>query len=286
MKLYSFQDKNLQLLTFHWLDDDSGVQKYDFELYQLYYNPTSGLLEEPASPMITKMNWTTLEDFPVVTVNTTGMYSLRVKVYDVAGNVAQARANALVDLDSTISISQSSPPKLRIENANADSDYTWITTDPGTQINITWDGHFVNQVHKEKNLLAEVAPANLGANVKMLEDEWSNRSMDAIPNNQGITAFRYAHELGHGVNQIDSPRVWTSAPDTEGRTAITLATAMQEGHSVKVWVEAADFIDNKRTDSTVAHFDSSPPSVTRVSFLGDTNGGMYPFSSRCVHGIV
>ena len=151
------------------------------------------------------------------------------------------------------------------------------------QLNVTWSGHFVNKVHMDKNLLAKVAKANVAKGVKMLEDIRNNRSATGVPNNHGITAFRYAYEQGLGVTTRTSARVFTEAPNVEGRVIVTLQSALQEGHSVKVWVEATDFIGNNVTDATEAHFDSSPPTVSSVKFLGEAVNGLYPFSSECVH---
>ncbi|VDI63697.1 fibroblast growth factor receptor 3 [Mytilus galloprovincialis] len=172
------------------------------------------------------------------------------------------------------------------------SNYNWQTTPNNlqtTKLMIQWENHFINEVHENGHFLAKVQDytPRLSDDVKrfdykkiesQFDDDEGNRTKEEIPNINSIVRF----EIYHGAPNTFTPtNGWQNVlPLKENQSIVLNGVNIRDGDSYQIWVRAHDVMGNKKTDSTVVHFDNSPPQVYTPTFEKNVDDGKFPFSSR------
>ncbi|XP_071153801.1 uncharacterized protein [Mytilus edulis] len=281
-----------------WYDGDlSGVKRYAFEVWRMEFSLDYLVLREPdiltdynpVPEFITEI-LASNNTFPEYEPKEPGVYSTILEVADKANNSRYVRRIAIFDRTSEISII--SKNRLFVLSASNHSDYSWQTTPNNLQtttLMIQWENHFINEVHENGHFLARVQDytPRLSDNVKrvdykeiepQLDDNEGSRTKDEILNINSI--IRY--EIYHGTPNTFTPsNGWQNIlPLQENQSIILNGVNIRDGDSYQVWVRAHDVMGNNKTDSTIVHFDHSPPLVYTPTFTKNVNGGQFPFSSR------
>ncbi|WAQ93656.1 hypothetical protein MAR_006127 [Mya arenaria] len=204
-----------------------------------------------------------------------GMYSVLLKVSDMANNSRIARRFVLYDDTSVISVSNEMDKKLYISSAVEETGYAWQTPsnsdDNIVTVNVRWDGHFANKLHEDGKFLAEIEKyptqfkeieddgilMSLKFVADTLDDDEGKRTRKAITNYHGIIKFEVAYD------QSPSEEVpttgWTVIPLQE---SVSTQRILEDGDRLRVWVRATDVMGNTNTDSTFMRIDGSPPFIS------------------------
>ncbi|VDI69608.1 fibroblast growth factor receptor 3 [Mytilus galloprovincialis] len=280
-----------------WSDRDlSVVKRYAFEVWKMEYSLDYSVLREPdiltdynpVPEFITEV-LASNNAFPEYEPKGPGVYSTILEVADRANNSRYVRRIAIFDKSSEISIKSSY--RLFVSSASNQSNFSWQTT-PNSQQTTTlivqWENHFINEVHENGHFLARVQDytprlSDEGKRVdyKKIESQFDDydgsRTKNEISNINSIVRF----EINHGTpSTIPPTNGWENIfPLTENKSIVLSGVNIRDGDPYQVWVRAHDVMGNEKTDSTVVHFDHSPPLVYPPTFKKNIDDGKFPFSS-------
>ncbi|XP_052796107.1 uncharacterized protein LOC128228685 isoform X2 [Mya arenaria] len=272
-----FTNSNIQARWSGWTDAMSGMWQYYIEVFKLAPNRDERLVEvTPIDPVYKEtLNHTKGEMISSYRPEEPGMYSVLLKVSDMANNSRIARRFVLYDDTSVISLSNETDKKLYISSAVEETGYAWQTSsnseDNSVTVNVRWDGHFANKLHEDGKFLAEIEKypiqfkdieddgilMSLKFVADTLDDDEGERTREAITNYHGIIKFEVAYV------QSPSEEVpttgWTVIPLQE---SISTQRILEDGDRLRVWVRATDVMGNTNTDSTFMRIDGSPPFIS------------------------
>ncbi|XP_052807066.1 uncharacterized protein LOC128236221 [Mya arenaria] len=293
-----FTRSTIQVRWSDWTDAMSGMWQYYFEVFKLQPN-RDGKLEEatPINPVFNRtLNHTDGEISSSFTPDEPGMYSVLLKLSDMANNSRIARRFVLYDDTSVISVSNETDKKLYFSSAMEETGYAWQTpsnnNDTTVTVNVSWDGH-ANKLHEDGKFLAEIEEfpiqfkeiedEGIFMSLKFvsdsLDDDEGERTRQAIPNYHGIVQFEVAYEQSASE---EVPTGW-SVVGLHERTSSQ--RTLENGDRLRVWIRATDVMGNTRTDSTLMRIDGSPPTISsgnnsdhRIEL--NIFGGAYRHSSR------
>ena len=263
---------------------------YTWQIYKLSPNKyTSNLTEEnPRIPFhqeaIAVENFT---HFPTYTPPEAGMYSVILEVGDAANNTRYCRR--LVLYDNVSSVSTNEDHRLFVGSAAPETSYRWQSS-LHKDVVVNWTGHFENRLHAEKKLLNPVDTfkrLDFGNNMikkvdNIFEDFEGRRSLKPIPNAHGITRFEYVFQSVNGSakdKDLFPSKQYINVNGTVTETQ-TFNHYRRDGDTFRIWIRATDAMGNTKVDASDVHFDSSPPTLSRVSFVKNVNSSKFPFSSR------
>ncbi|XP_033102159.1 uncharacterized protein LOC117105199, partial [Anneissia japonica] len=119
-----------------------------------------------------------------------GVYCTLLTVSDFAGNVRHARRCLVFDDQSEISIVDDKPMELVVdgEKLNLLESDAWTSTDK--IIRVSWQGHFVNQLHIDQSMLHAIETNNDVINKAYDSDGLpTGRTLSSINNRHGIVKF-------------------------------------------------------------------------------------------------
>ncbi|KAK7471675.1 hypothetical protein BaRGS_00035688, partial [Batillaria attramentaria] len=239
-----------------WTDADSKMYRYSMEVFQMT-RATNGELEiHPDRDLDPLINRPVLHDgnrlyAEQYTLPSPGMYSIILEVADRANNTKYVR---------------------RLSNPDSGYAYQNKRKDP---VVVTWDQHFKNVFQVENNLLGRVRAygPELENNVKQipqdteLEDHEGDRTIDAIPNIDGIANFQVAYVKDHsgGSDQPEPPSSsqWT---DLYLNTTYIVPVPDKElvaADTVTIWVKATDATGIEKVARTKVSFDFTPPELNQ-----------------------
>ncbi|KAH3717275.1 hypothetical protein DPMN_060057 [Dreissena polymorpha] len=285
-----------------WVDTDNysaGVGAYRLELHRLEVkdetlelteaNPTLPLMENrvihTGNTMVQNLFSTTF------TPPEPGLYSIVMEVTDNANNSIFTRRFALYDNVSSVTTNPLSVHGLHATSAAKETGYRWQMETKSVKLN--WTDYFVNKVHHEKKFLNKIKKfptlfddlESIGIrNVKKFvfdsyDDTEGNRTMDAIPNVNGITRFEYGYVVNQASEQ--APTVWNTGLTQN----VDLPVSTNHGDTVTLWVRAFDILGNMLEKKTTVTIDVTPPHIISnlaenktSSFTpnaGKTDGGYY-----------
>lgn len=268
-----------------WNDNLSGLQSYVLEVFKLSGGGEYLLEADPMTPTL-KWKFDLSVHEHIVTPEEPGMYSAILGVKDKANNTRYTREFFLYDSTSVISLE---PTKsVHVTSASPESGYHWQVpnTTGKTTIAIDWTGRFVNEIHVEGGLLANVRdyPAQLKnkyldtvqkAVSLELKNRAANRTSHSIPNVNGIVRFEFQVEaLSKNPEPIEMN--WREVSDLLETTEIQ--ETIPKGSCKIVWVRAYDLVGNKEVDHGMVCFDSSPPVIRENTFALDRNAHKEYFS--------
>ncbi|XP_063419667.1 uncharacterized protein LOC134704814 [Mytilus trossulus] len=280
-----------------WSDGDlSGVKRYAFEVWRMEYSLDYLVLREPdiltdynpVPEFITEVQASN-NTFPEYEPKEPGVYSTILEVADRANNSRYVRRIAIFDKTSEISIMSSH--RLFVSSASNESNYSWQTTPNNLQTTtllVQWENHFINEVHENGHFLARVQEytPRLSDDINrddykeiefQFDDDEGNRTKEEILNINSIVRF----EINHGIPNTDTPTQWQNVlPIKENQSIELSGITIVDGDSYQVWVRATDVMGNNKIDSSIVHFDHSPPSVDPPKFEPNVNDGKFPFASR------
>ncbi|XP_052809614.1 uncharacterized protein LOC128238075 [Mya arenaria] len=260
-----------------WTDAMSGMWQYYLEVFKLTPNK-DGRLEE-ATPIDPVYNITLNHTSGIMSSSYTpsepGMYSVLLKVSDMANNSRIARRFVLYDPVSEIAVSNESDKKLYISSAVEETGYAWQTRsnneDNKVTVDVRWDGHFANKLHEDGKYLADIEKypiqfkdieddgilMSLKFVADSLDDDKGDRSRQAIPNYHGIVKFEVAYD--QSVSEEMPTAGWSKITLQE---RISTQRILVDGDRLRVWVRATDVMGNTKTDSTFMRIDGSPPTIS------------------------
>ncbi|XP_021343137.1 uncharacterized protein LOC110443312 [Mizuhopecten yessoensis] len=260
-----------------WGDMLSGLDSYVLEVFKLSGGGIFLLEKDPLKPTFVYEFSPDARDH-TVTPNEPGMYSAILGVKDRANNTRYVRELFLYD--ATSDVSKDSLHPVHVASASRESNYQWqVPNKKGkTSIEVDWTGHFINKVHQEGGLLANVRdyPPQLKnkyldtvekAVSTKLKNLSATRTSDRIPNANGIVRFQLNVE-NFLKNAVPKPPTanWRDMRISENAT---VDESVSRGDCVLAWVRAYDIIGNNATDYGMVCFDDSPPVITVTSFERD-----------------
>ncbi|XP_025113014.1 uncharacterized protein LOC112575392 isoform X2 [Pomacea canaliculata] len=267
----------LRISWIGWVDDDSKMYRYSMEVFKMTKTTDNKLeirVDRALLPIINRevfeANYTTQEYTPPEP----GMYSIILEAGDRANNTKYVRRLCLYDPSSQITSDPSY--RLYVTSASDAANYNYQSS-LSTPVSVNWTNYFRNALHEDNALLGEVLvyPTQLENGKKNipregpLDDHQGRRTVDAIPNERGITNFKagFAKDHDGGRNQSLTPTIppsgWT---DLGLNTTYTLPQDLRpsEADTVTVWVKATDAMGNERIERTQVTFDTSPPVVQNL----------------------
>ncbi|XP_052799359.1 uncharacterized protein LOC128230970 [Mya arenaria] len=272
-----FTRTNIRASWSDWTDAMAGMWQYYMEVFKLAPNRDERLVEAtPINPVYNKaLNHTNGEMSSSYTPDEPGMYSVLLKVSDMANNSRIARRFVLYDDSSMISVSNETDKKLYISSAVEETGYAWQThsnsEDNIVTVNTRWDGHFANKLHEDGKFLAEIEKyptqfkdieddgilMSLKFVADTLDDDEGKRTRKAITNYHGIIKFEVAYDPSPSEEVPTTG--WTVIPLQE---SISTQRILEDGDRLRVWVRATDVMGNTNTDSTFMRIDGSPPFIS------------------------
>ncbi|XP_076087536.1 uncharacterized protein LOC143057950 [Mytilus galloprovincialis] len=282
-----------------WKDKLSGISRYVFEVWKMEYSYDHKGLREPLInttfnpvPLFIQeviANASNTISFPTFEPNEPGVYSTILEVNDKANNSKYARQVAIYDKTSTISTS--SAHEINVTTASELSNFTWQTSQ-FSRIDVTWSGHFVNELHEKGYFLEKILDYDPRLDdgsegrrhdyKKILpgfDDNTGERSKAAIPNKKSIIRFETVCILNVSTSVVPKTGWEDVVPLSDNK--IFPLSDIRDGDSYQIWIRAHDIMGNSKVDSTAVHFDRSKPSVPVVKKIEyNIEDGAYPFSSR------
>ncbi|WAQ93645.1 hypothetical protein MAR_006116 [Mya arenaria] len=295
-----FTRSTIQARWSGWTDAMSGMWQYYIEVLKLAPNRDERLEEStPIDPVFSEtLNHTDGEMSSSYTPDEPGMYSVLLKVSDMANNSRIARRFVLYDGTSVISVSNETDKKLYISSAVEETGYAWQTPSTSKEnkvtVNVRWDGHFANKLHEDGKFLAEIEEfpiqfkdieddgilMSLKFVAASLDDKEGKRTRAAIPNFHGIVKYEVVYD--QSASEEVPTRGWSEITLQESTS--TLRT-LQDGDRLRVWVRATDVMGNTKTDSTFMKIDGSPPTISSGSSSDhrvelNVDDGAYRHASR------
>ena len=250
-----FQNKSLGLQAFEWIDPDSGINKYNFEIFEMTKRD-SDLLTESSKPLEVISFSSSVGKFGSYNLTNPGMYSVVLKVSDNSNNVAYARSLVLYDNSSSVSITEH---PLRLANANPDTGYKWLTSKIN-DLQFQWIGHFENSLHKRKGFLDAVKKWTTDYGV---DDTTGNRTTEAIPHKNGIVKFETSSGVHNSIDEaVNEPKSWNLEPDL--KESKTMSVSVNDGQTIAFRVRATDVMGNSKSDFTLVFCDASPPFILDI----------------------
>ncbi|WAQ93664.1 TIE2-like protein [Mya arenaria] len=290
-----FTRSTIQVRWSDWTDAMSGMWQYYFEVFKLQPN-RDGKLEEatPINPVFNRtLNHTDGEISSSFTPDEPGMYSVLLKLSDMANNSRIARRFVLYDDTSVISVSNETDKKLYFSSAMEETGYAWQTpsnnNDTTVTVNVSWDGH-ANKLHEDGKFLAEIEEfpiqfkeiedEGIFMSLKFvsdsLDDDEGERTRQAIPNYHGIVQFEVAYEQSASE---EVPTGW-SVVGLHERTSSQ--RTLENGDRLRVWIRATDVMGNTRTDSTLMRIDGSPPTISTNFLASDRQSGVHKIGIKLI----
>ncbi|KAK3108782.1 hypothetical protein FSP39_015630, partial [Pinctada imbricata] len=265
-----------------WTDTLSGMYRYNWEIFQLekkgnelreegqkYLSPIHSFVMNHTGGRTYGYNYIPQES---------GVYSVILEASDRANNSVYVRR--FVIFDPTSEITTTSTP-LKALSGNANADYKWQTWTQGNTNNIifSWEGHFINKLHKDGGFLGSindyppqlndmnVPPGNIFKKTidKLLTDPSSERTQAAIRNVNGITSFEVAITTKGGAPLFIQKGLQQTHTFSEG--------SMTDGTFVKLWTKARDIMGNTKTSTMLLGFDRTPPLLNETTIqrnIGDS----------------
>ncbi|XP_052800641.1 uncharacterized protein LOC128231640 [Mya arenaria] len=284
-----------------WTDALAGMWQYYVEIFKLTPNRDDRLVEAiPIDPVFhITMNHTAGIMSTQYTPDEPGMYSVLLKVSDMANNSRIARRFVLFDATPEITISSEPDKKLYISSAVKETGYAWQTPSVGDDkvtVNVRWVGHFANQLHEDGKFLAEIEKYPIQFKeleddgilmsqkfvADSLDDNEGKRTRQAIPNYHGIVKYEVVYDQS-ALEQ--APTIGWLEVDLSEQTSTQ--RILVDGDRLRVWVRATDVMGNTKTDSTFMRIDGSPPTISSGNSSDhqlqlNVADGSYSHSSRAM----
>ncbi|KAK3581576.1 hypothetical protein CHS0354_031922 [Potamilus streckersoni] len=246
-----------------WLDDLSGVGKYQYELFDLIANGSENLMTGNLRKGPTDLQ-AIVSEFQI-TFPEPGAYFVVLTCFDKAGNFKSTRRILLFDDVSVVSI-QHQFWNL-VLSATKETNYSWIIDRP-SRIHVNWTNRFINERHHAMKWLNKVNP-NVAVTADY-DDMEGERTINLKTNVNAILAFHVRYVIMFGQTLIRQRDFYETANLLAEETFIS--EILEDGERINIWVRAYDAIRVYVDDFVYATADSSPPIIqnlwlTRGSFL-------------------
>ena len=167
----------------------------------------------------------------------TGMYSIRLQVFDKAGNSYSARSLVLFDPVSDITVDENK--RVTVDNTFLVGDRLWYSN-PDSGLVIRWGERYANNALHSNNWLKAVKDES----DNLFDDFTGNRTIQEIPNKRGIVQFFFAYDIDDfdELKDLDSlqPR------DTKLEETYTMDDAVVDGKAFRFFITAIDALGNKK----------------------------------------
>ncbi|XP_033123151.1 uncharacterized protein LOC117121875 [Anneissia japonica] len=183
-------------------------------------------------------------------LNSPGVYCAVLSVSDVAGSIRLARRCLIFDSQSEISIADDKP-------------IAWTSVDK--TFKVSWQGHFVNQLHIDQSMLNAIETDNDVINEAYDSDALpAGRALSSIGNRHGIVKF----EVGIAKDGLQPN--WMDSPNDLEEMFVYQNNNGEE--TVEFWIRATDVVNNTKTDFVSIHIDSTSLSIGHIG--GIAGGGV------------
>ncbi|XP_070572151.1 uncharacterized protein [Ptychodera flava] len=262
------KEPRLQFMWSGWLDDDSGVQRY--EVLVMPSKSEGGVIRCVQGDDVTKK--CSGPSGCSVIVSDSGNYCVQLVVYDVTTNHNSSMRYVLFDNSSFVDVDHTGHNPLWIDSAESNTGFEWLTNIGDAynhqRVLVKWPGHFRNEFHYHNGLLDRIDVSEFG--IFEDYDHFTGqppllRSRESIPNINGIVGFKIAFGVDHEGGRTLTPEslVWSDVQNFMTQES-ELDIPMTDGDTVTVWVRALDVMGNEANDNVTFHVDSSPPIIEDI----------------------
>lgn len=277
----------------------SGVHRFSLEIWKLEYVESEDGFREPLknasqNPVPLFIYETLAENtmFPQFVFTEPGLYSCILEVNDRANNSEYVRRIVLYDSTSDVSVNSSSG--IIVSSALSETDYSWQTDfDPKdvTTLQMSWSYLFYNFFHTQEHLLSKVldyeprlSDGGRRQNYKRIrshfDDLEGNRTINALPNVNGITRYYFARKVVSRQTPDVPETGWSLVTPISDNISLKIdALTLGDGSTLQIWVRAFDILNNSQWQSTLVHFDHSAPNIFVNQPQYNVNGE-FSFTSR------
>ncbi|XP_053398947.1 uncharacterized protein LOC128556937 [Mercenaria mercenaria] len=238
-----------------WTDGDSGIDKYEFNIYYLHAatrdGPLTNKYQLPA--VIVPSSHTSVS----LDLKEPGPYSVEIIVHDRAENYKVARRIILFDSASVVELNGN---KASIVQAQENG---WINK-YSNYIEISWPGRFRNVRHDVGGWLNDVQEIKeVGRELDDREGR-SNRTVDNMFNIEGIVRVDIARkvELNGDTKNFNFERVIEEYFRHE--KMVYNNEEFIDGKKLTYFIRAVDAVGEYAEDNVTAMIDMSPPIITNV----------------------
>ncbi|XP_078334035.1 uncharacterized protein LOC111124258 [Crassostrea virginica] len=245
------ENSNVIMTWGGWLDDLSGLEKYQYEAYELDHDG-SMLLEKTMVKNPTDILLTSTQasfELPAP-----GMFAIHFSAFDKAGNHKTSRKVLLYDNISEVTFK---PDKVtRVVTASAETSYEWVVQDT-RDVDIFWKDRFGNWRHESNRWLNKVTPHH--AVESRYDDHYGERQVDEIPNVHACVDFKVAYNITDASGSVDS-QDFTSVSDIS-KQGNRLNLPWTDGNKLDVTVRAIDVLGKYLDESVTVYRDATPPLI-------------------------
>jgi hypothetical protein len=246
-----------------WDDTDSGIGQFYYSVYSMAPNELGELTEK--EPPIHNGTWG--EDETIwYTPPRPGTYSVVVTVSDTVGNVRKARMLFMYDGSSQVEVLPEHP--VRVTSAYSDAEYRWMSPNV-TKLEVEWTGRYINRDHVNPSMLGNVSNFVSGESdpnfvwLDMSDHPSANRTKKQIINVNGIHEFKVAYEKNPTNDQEPREDDWVT--NYQNQTASIPVSGLADGDTVRVWVNALDYMNNSKIDYVTVNVDGSAPAYSETA---------------------
>ncbi|KAK3612524.1 hypothetical protein CHS0354_024496 [Potamilus streckersoni] len=241
-----------------WYDTDSGIRKYEIEVFQLIPNgkvsdTTKLKYGEKVSVTFGPLNSSASE--ANMSVRNVGAYAVILITIDKAGNKKSSRRILIFD---NISVVEKMNAPLRVTSASKETNYKWITS-PCESIHVEWYNRFANKNHEGNGWLNSVEKVNEVDSI--LDDNEGERQISKKDNVHGIVRFEVGYETIYENNCSHIP--FKSIPDLHSECA-DLNESIVDGKRLVIHLRAYDIMGKFAEDTANVTIDTSPPVIENL----------------------
>ncbi|XP_071952363.1 uncharacterized protein [Antedon mediterranea] len=246
-----------------WVDNTSGLKPNTYESRVCKMLITNDVFDYPdANKCIDLVSTQSGDDYEAeFQPNVQGVYCAILIVDDIAGNRRYARRCFIFDDQSAISIVEEKPMQVSVdgESLNLETD-AWTTGDKN--VHVSWDGHFVNQMHIDQKLLYAIkADSDIVHTDYDTEAFPAGRPITAIDNRNGIVKFEVGvskDQNGGATFPLFEP-IWKNLTNDLDQIYTESLENADEADTIGFWVRATDVMGNTKSDYIKVHIDSTSP---------------------------
>ncbi|XP_053401015.1 uncharacterized protein LOC128557569 [Mercenaria mercenaria] len=240
-----------------WTDGDSGIDKYEFNIYYLHAATLGGPLTNKYLLPAVIVEQTQNSSSVTLDLQEPGPYSVEIIVFDSAGNEKIARRIVLFDNESVVELFGS---KASIRQAQENG---WINKYSDI-IELVWFGRFRNVRHTVGGWLNNVQ--EIDDVIRDLDDRKgrSSRTVDNTFNVEGIVRFDIARmvELNGDVRYTDFERVTGESFSLQTMTYNNLEFI--DGKKLTYFIRGTDAVGEFAEDNVTVMIDLSPPIIQNL----------------------
>ena len=193
------------------------------------------------------------------------LYCTMLEVHDKAGNVRFVRRFVLFDNSSNIEINEKH--SLRATSATRITGYRWQVVDG--LICLSWKGRYYNSYYIDNNPLATIKPDTDNGITGVYDQQTGKLPVNGTRSIHGLTGFIYSYSLNNGSYTPD-----TYMSDFE-KESMCFSLSLSDGDTYTFKITAEDIVENRVSESTTVHIDSTVPEINNLWLVRNTSNELY-----------